>query len=240
MQLVRQYALPLLLALLLHAGVGAALLRTWQPEVDEPRRVTPRIIHSKLLAMAATPPPKEAAKPPPPVPSDPVESAPAEPKPDKPPPEPEVPRPDADAERRAQEAARRAQEEAQRKQRLLDMFEESTALAFQEEVASQEEAETDAVTMSYFDAIMRAIVSQWSRPPSARNEMQARFLVELTPAGDLLSVTLLESSGHEPFDRSAEAAVRKVRRFEVPPDRRLFEKHFRRITLLFKPEDLLR
>ena len=51
---------------------------------------------------------------------------------------------------------------------------------------------------------------------------------------------ILESSGNAAFDRSAENAVRKVTRFDVPRDNRLFEKHFRSFTLLFKPEDLLR
>ena len=53
-------------------------------------------------------------------------------------------------------------------------------------------------------------------------------------------MTLLESSGNPAFDRSAEQAVRKVDRFDVPKESRLFEKSFRRFTLLFKPEDLLR
>ena len=53
-------------------------------------------------------------------------------------------------------------------------------------------------------------------------------------------MTILESSGNSAFDRSAEVAVRKVGRFEVPKETRLFEGNFRRFTLLFKPEDLLR
>jgi colicin import membrane protein len=51
---------------------------------------------------------------------------------------------------------------------------------------------------------------------------------------------LLESSGSSAFDRSAEQAVKRARRFEVPKDGAIFEQYFRRFTLLFKPEDLLR
>ena len=50
---------------------------------------------------------------------------------------------------------------------------------------------------------------------------------------------IIKSSGSYVFDRSAESAVRKARRFVVPKDPALFEKHFRRFTLLFKPDDLL-
>ncbi len=60
------------------------------------------------------------------------------------------------------------------------------------------------------------------------------------PTGDVVSVTLIAGSGNEAFDRSAEAAVRKARRFEVPKDPAVFERYFRRFTLLFRPEDLLR
>ena len=70
--------------------------------------------------------------------------------------------------------------------------------------------------------------------------MEARLQVELVPTGDVVAVMLLESSGSAVFDQSAEAAVRKARRFEVPEDSTVFEQYFRRFTLLFKPEDLLR
>jgi colicin import membrane protein len=64
--------------------------------------------------------------------------------------------------------------------------------------------------------------------------------VELVPTGDVVTVTVIESSGNVAFDRSAEAAVRKARRFEVPKEPDLFEEHFRKFSLLFRPEDLLR
>ena len=125
------------------------------------------------------------------------------------------------------------------------MLERSTAVALADEAAAldDEEADAEAATMTYSDAIAQAIVREWSRPPSARNDMQARMVVELTPAGDLLGVEIADSSGNAAFDRAAEAAVRKAARrdrFPVPPERGLFEANFRRFTLLFKPEDLLR
>ena len=70
--------------------------------------------------------------------------------------------------------------------------------------------------------------------------MQARLQVELVPTGEVVAVMLVESSGSAVFDQSAEAAVRKARRFEVPKENAIFEQYFRRFTLLFKPEDLLR
>ncbi len=65
-------------------------------------------------------------------------------------------------------------------------------------------------------------------------------MVELVPTGDVVAVTIVESSGNSAFDRSAEAAVRKSRSFDVPTQADVFERYFRRFSLLFRPEDLLR
>ena len=236
MSIVRDYAFPLALALLLHCGVFALLLQNWQPETDDLRLYEPRVIETTLLVMEKPPPPPLQKPEPKPTPG-PVAAPPPKPKPEPAPtPAPPVeqpPKPDP-------EEARRAQEERERQDRLEELSKQSTQLALAEELADLRDLEADAETMSYAEGIQRAIVQAWSRPPSARLGMQARLRVDLVPSGDLLSVTLIESSGNPAFDRSAEQAVRRVGRFEVPKESRLFEKKFRRFTLLFKPEDLLR
>lgn len=92
----------------------------------------------------------------------------------------------------------------------------------------------------YVTAIYLAIVTNWVRPPSARNNMEVIVLVELFPNGDLNSVAVVESSGNSAFDRSAVAAVKKAAPFRVPSDSTAFETGFRTIKLRFKPEDLIR
>jgi TonB family protein len=62
--------------------------------------------------------------------------------------------------------------------------------------------------------------------------------VFLAPTGEVVDVTVTDSSGSEAFDRSAIVAVRKAERFLVPEDRRQFERNFREFTVLFRPEDL--
>lgn len=235
--MLREYVVPTMLALALHAGLGAALLRGWNVEPDDTRTVMPNIVQAKLLVIEkpvrkAAPEKKPAPTPSPPKPAEP----PPKPKPvAKAPPKPAVPLPDPDAERRARE-------EAERQERLRELNEQLTARALAEEEIDAGEA--NAATMTYVQAITRAIVDEWAIPPSARNDMLARLQVDLTPSGDLLGVQVMDSSGNSAFDRSAEAAVRKAARslgrFPVPPDRRLFEEQFRHFTILFKPEDLLR
>lgn len=236
--MLREYIVPVALALALHAGIGAALLHGWESTPEDTRTVAPNIIQAKLLVIekpvrktAAERKPDAASRPPP---SSPPPAPKPVPKP-APKPPPAVPLPDPDIERRARE-------EAERQQRLRELNEQLTALALREEEIDASEA--DAATMTYVQAITRAIVNEWAIPPSARNDMLARLQVDLTPSGDLLGIQVKDSSGNDAFDRSAEAAVRKAARslgrFPVPPDRRLFEAQFRHFTILFKPEDLLR
>ena len=233
---MREYAVPMVLALLLHAGVAAALVQNWERAPEQPRQVRAPSIEAKLLVMerpqAPPMPSAQAAPPPQPKPATP----PPKPKPAPPPPPKPRQEPDAEAERRAEEERRRAERE--RKLRALD--EESTFSSLEEEAAAMELNASEQAAMSHMQAIRLAIIRAWSRPPSARNGMQARLQIMLAPTGELLSVALLDSSGNAAFDRSTEQAVRRVRRFEVPDDRRLFEAEFRRFTMLFRPEDLLR
>ena len=100
-------------------------------------------------------------------------------------------------------------------------------------------AQNEQHVRTYQAGIYDLVRKNWSRPPSARNGMQARFVVELIPTGELLSVALLDSSGNAAFDRSAELAIQRAKRFSVPEDNAVFEANFRRFYFLFRPEDLL-
>ena len=236
MRTLRDFGWPLALALLLHGAVIGALGRDWGADLDETRIAAPRILQAELLTMES--PKRRKREPiverlPPPKPAPPKPQPKPTPAPKPPPKAP--PPPDLEAERREREAA-------ERQERLRELAEQSTLLALEDETVAPGDADAD--TMTFVAAITRAIVLEWSRPPSARNDMQARLQVDLTPAGDLLGVQVVDSSGNEAFDRSAEAAVRKAARtlgrFPVPDDLSVFEAQFRRLTLLFKPEDLLR
>ena len=96
------------------------------------------------------------------------------------------------------------------------------------------------IAQSYRAEIYELVRQNWSRPPSARNGMSARLLVELIPTGEVISVAVVEGSGTAAFDQAAEQAVRQARRFPVPDNNSQFERYFRRFYFLFQPEDLLR
>ncbi len=233
---LREYSLPVLFAVLLHAAAVAALSSGWQPAKDVVRMIKPQIVNSTLLVLE----PKARPKPPPPPPK----VSQPEPAPQEVERVPDVtPQVDPALARREAEAAAARQREAQRQERLRALADSSFLNALEDETSLLEEGAAAAdieVAQAYRFGIYQLVVANWSRPPSARNGMEATLQVDLVPTGDVVAVTLIKGSGSSVFDRSAESAVRKARRFEVPAESALFEKYFRRFTLLFKPEDLLR
>jgi TonB family protein len=261
---VRQYGFPLALAVLLHAVVVGALLVNWNTQHKERAVLKPQIMQSTLVMLDPTPAPAKPAPPAPPPPKPEPEPKPApkpepkpepkpapkpEPKPEpkpapkpppkpepKPAPKPEPPKPDPEVERRkAEERARQERLAALAQQQFMSALENEASQASAVDAAAEA-----TLAQSYQMGIYQAVINNWSRPPSARNRMETKLLVELVPTGDVVGVNVVASSGDAAFDRSAEAAVRKARRFEVPKEPDVFERHFRRFTLLFRPEDLLR
>lgn len=117
-------------------------------------------------------------------------------------------------------------------------MEQSLALLIVEEQDYRRAVTDDEKSLAYVAQIQRDIIQNWSRPPSARNGMEALLRVFLVPTGEVVNVVVEESSGNDAFDRSAILAVRKIGRFQVPGQSRQFERNFREFTVLFRPEDL--
>lgn len=146
------------------------------------------------------------------------------------------------------EQARKASEEKQRKadadarKRQAEQTEAQKRLdaALQKEEQFLSDRSDSANVQSYEALIRQRIVESWSRPPSARNGMQALLEINMVPTGQVVNVRVLKGSGDPAFDRSAEQAVKRVDRFseikDMPND--VFERHFRVFRLLFNPEDL--
>jgi len=106
--------------------------------------------------------------------------------------------------------------------------------------ATEATATASEISASFVALIQQTVVNYWSRPPSARNGMEVELAIQLVPTGEVVSVTIIRSSGNPAFDNSAVNAVRKAGAFpelQQLPDGE-FEKTFRRFRLLFKPEDL--
>ena len=240
--MLRSAILPTLLALILHGAVLGLLLHSWDsppPEVSsvEPLYIAVRVVNvAPLSARAGTSKPKPLVQVSKPVPQS-----------------SQIPEPSVREEELVQAPSIVPSEEpeggpmtnAVSEDEVLNEPEVDEALLgadLMRAIAAEEGARAavtdDEQVMAYIGQIQRDIAKNWSRPPSARNGMQAILRVFLVPTGELVDVQIAESSGNTAFDRSAMVAVEKVSRFSVPDQPALFEKSFREFTLLFRPEDL--
>ncbi len=133
--------------------------------------------------------------------------------------------------------------EQQRVQQQARQRQQQQALqrAMQEEEMMMQAEEDAIVADSYAALIKRTVEGYWSRPASARKNMQVELAIRLVPTGEVVGVEVVRSSGNTSFDRSAVLAVKKAGRFPELKDMpsTVFEEYFRSFTLVFKPEDLL-
>src|SRR5690606_581859 len=85
--------------------------------------------------------------------------------------------------RERQETERREKVEAERRQQRIQQQQQIFEEALQEEEQLLAEAEYAATAQSYIGVISQRIEQNWSRPPSARNNMQCELLIKLVPTG---------------------------------------------------------
>ncbi len=199
------------------------------PPKPEPKKVEPPKPEPKKVE----PPKPEPPKPEPPKP-EPKKAEPPKPVPKKVEPvKPEPPQPTPAQQSSRDALARIAQDELSTVAPQRPTTEAARASA--EVTATAEE-----MSASFAALIKRTVQSYWSRPPSARNGMECELEVQLVPTGEVVGVRVIRSSGNAAFDSSAENAVRKAGAFpelqKLPSGE--FEKKFRRLHLIFKPEDL--
>ena len=230
---------PILATLLLHGLMIYLMTVNWSSSDREVTRVKPAstVINARLVDISEFQPRKPVAKPQkkPPV------KKPAVKKVVKKTPAPAKPVPKKPAVKKV--AVKKPEVKAEPK----ITHEELAAIAraeLSEAVAAEDQssatATADEMAASFAALIRQTVVNYWSRPPSARNGMEAELSIQLIPTGEVVSVQVIRSSGNTAFDRSAINAVQKAGAFpelQQLPNRE-FEKNFRRFRLLFRPEDL--
>jgi colicin import membrane protein len=233
---LRAYLWPLAWALLFHAVALGLFSANWSSPSALRHSSNADPMRAELLTLVAPAPkpaPKPKAKP------RPAPKAKAKPKAQKkaaPAPLAEAPapaRPEKAAPERNAPPAAPEPEKPSLQEVLGTDFEDALAAEATSDARDRPEA-----LGSYEADLMARIVSQWSRPPSARNGMSCDLRLALVPTGELVSVTLVRSSGNAAFDRSAELAVRRAAPFQVPEDPAVFDAYFRSVTVTFSPNDL--
>ena len=230
---------PVLATLALH-GLMVVMLTTNWSGLEEQRvikpRVIPKVIHARLVD-ASELKPKKVARP----------VVKPKPKPrTKPKPKPvqrTKPKPEAKPKKAPPKVVEKVEPKPEPRltaAELAAIARSELSQAMVEEDQQQAAMSSDDIAASYAALIQQTVVNYWSRPPSARNGMEVLLALQLIPTGEVVSVTVVKSSGNSAFDRSAVNAVQKAEQFpelkNLPS--REFEKTFRRFRLLFRPEDL--
>lgn len=226
----------------LHLLLLAILLLRWQPSSEmrtiEARLDQPRVINATLID-AASLKPKKAPKP---APAKPAKKKPkaTKPTPVKAKPKAAPAKPAPTVTQVAKPKPKPAPEPRISPEELAAISRRELAAAVDAEPSVPVAVTAEQMSASYAGLIRSTVVNYWSRPPSARNGMEALLGIQLIPTGEIISVRVLRSSGSTAFDRSALNAVEKAGSFpelQSLPSRE-FEQTFRRFQLLFRPEDL--
>ena len=87
--------------------------------------------------------------------------------------------------------------------------------------------------------IQERINSIWKKPSLINKNIQAEFVINLAPSGEILSFNLISSSGEKVFDDSALAALSKIYFITevIGLERKYFERNFRSFNLVFKSKN---
>jgi colicin import membrane protein len=128
---------------------------------------------------------------------------------------------------------------AAKKQKLAQEAKELAERLRQQELATeqaqlQQQKMNDGIIDRYRARILAAIQQQWIIPKETKPGMESKFLVQLSPSGEVQEVTLIQSSGSSVLDRSAREALFKASPLPVPQEPAL-NSAFRSIRLAVKP-----
>lgn len=133
----------------------------------------------------------------------------------------------------ATEAARKAAED-KKAQALAELLSDDT-----ERQQALADTQGDQTAGNFDDLIRMRAAENWTRPPSARNNMSVTLRVNMLPDGTITAATVSRSSGDAPFDSSAVAAVKNIGRLiEMQGLSAQDFQPYRSFTMTFTPEDL--
>ncbi|WP_444895170.1 cell envelope integrity protein TolA [Microbulbifer sp. SSSA005] len=257
------YALAIIISLVLHGALIAAMTYGWEASSMPERKPMPKFVQAKLVTIEAATPKKKLPKKVDKIKQRADRAAEQKRK-------AEVERKrraaleqkkkleaekkrkaKAEADRKAQaEKARREkeqQEKARKEKELKEKLAQERQSSFDEALQGEEELldanEAEQAVMSVGQAIQQQIEAVWSRPPSARNGMLTKVRINFVPTGRVVAANIVEGSGNAALDRSVLTAIKKVEVFPEVADLAreepvVFEREVRTTILNFKVEDL--
>ncbi|MDO6682784.1 MULTISPECIES: cell envelope integrity protein TolA [unclassified Oceanobacter] len=149
---------------------------------------------------------------------------------------------DAKAKAEAEEAAAAAEREQQLREEEQQLLEQLATEQAAQEMQQQQENERRAKVEAELEAdfvsqVREKVERSWLYPPAVKPDQQVTVRINLVPTGEVISVVVIKGSGNTALDRSVEQAVLKASPLPVPKDVRVFERSFRTLTMVFRPEN---
>ena len=139
-----------------------------------------------------------------------------------------------EARSKAEEDARKLAEQAEQAQRQLEETERRKRQAeLDEQIRREMEAEgrrravESGALDEYKARIREKIESNWSRPPTARDDLKWVVLLTMLPGNEVVAIDFEEFNGTETDRRSIVAAIERSTPLPAPPEPELFEKQLR-------------
>lgn len=109
----------------------------------------------------------------------------------------------------------------------------------QKELTQQAQtAQNQGVIDEFRARIQQAIEQNWIVPDGVDRNLKSLFMIQLGPGGVVLSVRLLQSSGNDALDHSAQVAIYKASPLPVPKDPSIFD-NFRELRLTVTPKEIV-
>ncbi len=142
-------------------------------------------------------------------------------------------------ERQAAEQKKLAQDKARKNMDAL-LAEQSSQELNQESQAIKQQATSSARARQiadYVSRIQQKIRGELRLPVNLQGNPEVVYRVDLLPNGELIRLTLVQSSRQPAYDQEVERAIRKASPLPLPPDRDLASSFRSGLELHFKPHD---
>ena len=89
----------------------------------------------------------------------------------------------------------------------------------------------------YSSLIKNQVMENWKSPSNINPNLKTEIEITIVPTGEIISSTIILSSGNNVFDESAMRAISKVQSFEgLNMQMNIFDEHFRNFILIFSPD----
>lgn len=151
---------------------------------------------------------------------------------------------EAELERKRQEAARLKAEEEKRKateelekKKAEEALQEQLAAELAEERAAEQQRQDQKLLRNITNAIYLKVLNNFIKTGLPEG-LSCELRIKLVPGGEVVGVSIINSSGNDIFDRRAVTAVEKSSPLPVPDDAETLDRlDLRDIKFTFKPRD---